>query len=206
MRQLNSLEQQVVDFASNLGCMCTVPPTFPDGMEILVCGEAGGKQELEQQEGFVGKAGEILQKIISVSGIYWDKVGRTNVAKRAPEGGYDSEHFQTTFYETQFKETTKVLKRCGVMDEGVACNKTIKQHVAKKAPLPHVFEAQVVTKIGKKGHIRPTAELNNWISTLKYEIELTKPKVVIACGNEALKALCGIQGISKLRGSMLDCA
>src|SRR3990167_1640602 len=138
MRQLNSLEQQVVDFASNLGCMCTVPPTFPDGMEILVCGEAGGKQELEQQEGFVGKAGEILQKIISVSGIYWDKVGRTNVAKRAPEGGYDSEHFQTTFYETQFKETTKVTKRCGFRVNGIdgECGKTAKQHVAKKNPIP----------------------------------------------------------------------
>ena len=208
MRQLNKLEQQVVNTAASVGCICTVPPTYPDGMEILVVGEAGGKQEVEDGEGFVGKAGEILQKIISVSGIYWDKVGRSNVTKRAPEGGYDSEHFQSTFYETIFKETTKTLKRCGVITngDGLTCNKTAKQHTAKKAPIPHVFEPQVVTKISKKGVIRPTAELSNWIELLRAEIELTKPKVIIACGNEALKALCNVQGISKLRGSMLNCS
>jgi len=211
MRNLNKLEQQVVDTAASVGLVVTVYPTYPDSMEILVVGEAGGKQEVDQQEGFVGKAGEILQKIISVSGIYWDKVGRSNVAKRAPEGGYDSEHFQSTFYETQFATTTKTLKRCSVIIAnhedgfGQLCGKTAKQHVAKKAPISHVFEAQTITKVSKKGQIRPTTELTSWIELLRYEIELTKPKVIIACGNEALKALCGVQGISKLRGSMLNC-
>jgi uracil-DNA glycosylase family 4 len=206
MRNLNNLEQQVVNTAVSIGLDVTVPPTYPDKMEILVVGEAGGKQEVDLGEGFVGKAGEILQKIISVSGIYWNRVGRSNVAKRAPEGGYDSEHFQSTFYETQFAETTKTLKRCNVVADGVLCNKTAKQHIAKKKFIQHTFAPQIITKVGKKGVIRPTQELNNWIEVLRYEIELTKPKVIIACGNEALKALCNVQGISKLRGSMLDCS
>lgn len=210
MRELDKLEQQVVDFAKSLNLDVTVPPTYPDGMEILVCGEAGGETEIRDGEGFVGDAGKVLQKIFYASGIGWERLGRTNVAKRAPEDGFDSEHFETTFYETIFKETTKTLKRCGIVVAdhedgfGQLCGKTAKQHTAKKAPISHVFEAQVVTKVGKKGVIRPTNELNNWIEMLRYEIELTKPKIVIACGNEALKALCGITGITKFRGSMLE--
>jgi len=206
IRELNKFEQDVVSLAASLNCEVTVPPTYPNGMEILVIGEAGGKQEVDLGEGFVGKAGEILQKIIAVSGIYWNNIGRSNVAKRSPDGGFDSEHFQSTFYETIFKETTKVTKRCGVVVDGVECLKTAKQHVAKKHPIEHTFEPQVVTKVSKKGVIRPTQELKNWIDVLRYEIMLTKPKVIIACGNEALKALCGIEGISKFRGSMLECS
>lgn len=206
MRQLNSLEQQVVTIAENLGCICTVPPTYPDGMEILVIGEAGGKQELDRGEGFVGKAGDVLQKIIFASGIPWDKVGRSNVTKRAPDNeDYSSEGFQTTFYHEVFKETTKTLKRCGVDVAGVSCGRTAKQHTSKKSPIQHVFEAQVVTKVGKKAEIRPTPELEAWHEVMRKELELLKPELVIACGNEALDALCGVTGISKFRGSLLDC-
>lgn len=205
MRQLNLLEQQVVTIATNLGCNVTVPPTYPDDMEILVVGEAGGKQELEQQEGFVGKSGEILQKIFLASGLDWQKIGKSNVTKRAPNGGYDSEHFQSTFYQSIRPETTttKVSKHCGIL----ACGKTIKQHHAKKAPIKdHEFSGEVITKVKLgKAKVVSTPELESWREVMRKEIEIVKPKLIVACGNEALKALCGVIGISKFRGSLLDC-
>lgn len=205
MRTLNTQEQLVTDFARSLNLDVTVPPTYPDGMEILVCGEAGGETEVRDSEGFVGDAGKVLQKIFYASGIGWERIGKTNVAKRSPDGGFDSEHFETTFYETIFKETTKILKRCDVDIENVGeCSKTSKQHTSKKTPISHVFHPKSVTKISKKGDIQQTAEFKNWLNVLQHEIELTKPKIVIACGNEALKALCSIAGITKFRGSMLE--
>lgn len=206
MRELNLQERAVTDFAQNLGLNVTVFPTYPDGMELLVVGEASGKQEFDQQQGFVGKSGEILQKIISVSGIYWDKVGKSNVAKRAPDNDdFSSEGFIATFYQAVRPETivTKTLKRCGVTD-GEECGLTEKQHKRKKNPPLHMFAPKVVTKV-KLGKlcIVPTPELELWHEVMRKEIELTKPKLIIACGNEALKALCGVVGISKYRGSLL---
>lgn len=42
------------------------------------------------------------------------------------------------------------------------------------------------------------------IDLLKREIELCRPNVIIACGNTALWALCGREGISSWRGSLLQ--
>jgi len=138
-----------------------VPPTYPEGFEVLFCGEAPGEEEERLHEGFVGKSGQLLKKVVYASGLEWDKIAKTNVVKRPPDGGYDSEAFQKTFYET--------------------------------------------TKEGRKKVIKRTVELESWIDLLKDEITQNKPKVIVACGAEALQALTGCKGITKHRGSILTC-
>lgn len=86
------------------------PPTYPPGCKVVFCGEAPGEEEVRSREGFVGRAGKILQKIIYASGMSWEQVGRTNVVKRAPDGGYDSEAFKATFYE-KIKDGRKQIIR-----------------------------------------------------------------------------------------------
>lgn len=163
-----------------------VPPTYPPGCKIVWCGEAPGPDEMDAKEGFVGKAGEVLQKITQVSAIPWASCGKTNVAKRAPQcscehefedheklydkrpcllceckhfNGFDSEHFQSTFYQR--------------------------------------------SRIGRKLITYPTDELIAYRQLLASELSDVRPNVVVACGGEALKTLCDVDGISKFRGSIL---
>lgn len=136
-----------------------VPPTYPEGCKVVFCGEAPGKDECEQGLGFVGPAGRVLDKIIWASGLSRSEIAVTNVVKRPPDGGYDSEHFQSTFYET--------------------------------------------IREGRRKSVHPTPELLEWYEVLKRELEQANPRVVVACGNEAMVALCNIRGITKHRGSVL---
>jgi len=135
------------------------PSTFPPGCKIVWCGEAPGEDEVRLREGFTGAAGKILDKIMYVGGIERRKCGFTNVVKRAPDGGFDSEHFKTSFYTT--------------------------------------------TKEGRSKQVRPSEELQQWYELLKSELTQVAPNVAVACGAEALKALCGLDGITKYRGSIL---
>lgn len=177
------------------------PATYPKGCKIVICGEAPGADEVREKEGFVGDAGKILDKTLFVSGIDRSKIGLTNVSKRAPRGGFDSEHFIEDFYETVRPEvvTEKVTKRC------VHCGRTEKQHAKKQAPCQG-FEPIVARKVklGKKV-TRPTEELQAYIGLLRDELVSVRPNVVVAAGNQALRALCGIEGITKYRGSILPC-
>lgn len=134
-------------------------PTYPANCRVVFCGEAPGEEEVAAGEGFVGKAGKVLQKIIQVGGLGWDEIGRTNVVKRAPDGGFDSEHFASTFYHKE--------------------------------------------RAGRRQVIAETPELVAWRELLRDELSHQAPHVVVACGGEALKALCGVEGISKYRGSIL---
>lgn len=136
-----------------------VPPTYPPGCRVVFVGESPGPDEVAAGEGFVGKAGKLLQKIIYASGLEWADIGRSNVVKRPPDGGYDNEHFHQTFYET--------------------------------------------TREGRKKVVRPNDELSAWQDALRDEIIRERPNIAVACGNEALKALCGTDGISTRRGSLL---
>lgn len=138
-----------------------VPPTYPSGCEVVFCGEAPGAEEVAQGRGFVGQSGKLLDKVIWASGLSRDEVGITNVVKRPPDGGYDSEHFSKTFYDT--------------------------------------------TTEGRRKVVRPTGELLEWRKVLQQELETYRPKVIVACGAEALGALCGTTGITKHRGSVLPC-
>jgi uracil-DNA glycosylase len=137
----------------------TVPPTYPPGCKVVFVGEAPGEQEVIQCEGFVGSSGKILQKIIYSSGLSWEQIGRTNVVKRAPKGGYDSESFKRDLY--------------------------------------------ITSRSGRRKVTEPTSELLAWYGALAKEISEAAPNIAVACGGEALRALCGIGGISQVRGSIL---
>lgn len=84
------------------------PTTFIPGSKVLIVGESPGREELLRGEGFSGPAGRILQRACALAGLDWRCISRTNIVKRSPDGGFDSAHFRSTFYETQ--ETPVVTK------------------------------------------------------------------------------------------------
>ena len=148
-----------------------VPSTVVIDSKIAIVGESPGKDEVAQRQGFVGKAGQTLNMMLSAAGIERRECSIYNVVKRAPEGGYDSEHFKQTFYETKIEP--KLTKG------GKPSKKVVK-----------------IT--------RPTAELEAWYDLLQSELEVLHPNVVIATGGEALKFLCGVEGITNYRGSLME--
>lgn len=52
----------------------------------------------------------------------------------------------------------------------------------------------------------PTPALLEWYKVLQAELKAQPPKVVVACGNEALRALTGLGDISKRAGSVYECS
>jgi len=105
--------------------------------EIMFVGEAPGRDEDIQGEPFVGRAGELLTKIIAAMGCKREDVYIANVLKcRPPEN---------------------------------------------RTPLPH--------------------EVTNCLPYLISQIELVQPKVIVALGATAVRALLDVQlGITKMRG------
>jgi DNA polymerase len=105
--------------------------------EIMFVGEAPGRDEDMQGEPFVGRAGELLTKIIAAMGFKREDVYIANVLKcRPPEN---------------------------------------------RTPLPD--------------------EVTNCLPYLLLQIELIKPKLIVALGATAVRALLDVQlGITKMRG------
>src|SRR3990167_1274394 len=90
-------------------------------------------------------------------------------------------------------------------------------NVAKRRPPDNKFkeafyetvEEPIYTKTGKlskvaKKIVRPTQEYLQWVSTLRSELQVSHPNLVVACGNEALEAITGQSGITDYRGSVLS--
>src|SRR3990167_1852520 len=204
------------------------PSSYQEGCKIVFCGEAPGLDEALKQEGFTGRAGKILDRILFAGGLDRSQIGLTFVSKRVPDcscghgyrehfsnqkelvlcradcgckkfDGADGEHFKTTFWTSKPTETTVVItgKRCQT------CNKTKKQH-NQKNPC-RLFEPITIikTKKGKKT-TRQTDELLAWYDVLKLELETVRPNVVVACGADALIALCKKSEITKYKGSILE--
>jgi DNA polymerase len=105
--------------------------------DLMFVGEAPGRDEDLQGEPFVGRAGELLTKIIQAMGLKREEVYITNVIKcRPPEN---------------------------------------------RTPLPD--------------------EVQNCLPYLLSQIELIQPKIIVALGSTALRALLDVQlGITKMRG------
>lgn len=91
------------------------PPTLLPGSRILLVGESPGREECAEGRGFVGPAGRVLQRAAKLAGLDWDSLSLSNIVKRPPDGGYSSEYFRQTFYETQetptLTKTGKVSKK-----------------------------------------------------------------------------------------------
>ena len=112
--------------------------------ELMFVGEAPGADEDEQGEPFVGKAGQLLTKIIQTMGFSRDSVYIANILKCRPD-----------------------------------------------------------TPGQSAGNRKPTsAEMATCISYLHEQIDLIKPKVLVALGGTAVEGLLGkTVGIMKLRGT-----
>ena len=105
--------------------------------ELMFIGEAPGADEDAQGEPFVGRAGQLLTKIIEAMGYTRDKVYITNIIKCRPP--------------------------------------------QNRTPLPD--------------------EVTNCLPYVLQQIELIQPKVIVALGATALRALLDVQlGITKMRG------
>jgi len=116
-------------------------------------------EECRAGEGFVGRAGRLLDKINLVGGLPREVIGLTNVVKRTPDDTFTDPDFKRAFY--------------------------------------------VREKVGRKTVTRPSPELLEWYKVLALELAEVRPNVVVACGAEALQALCGLGSITNYRGSIL---
>jgi DNA polymerase len=116
-----------------------VPGQGNPAPEILFVGEAPGADEDRQGLAFVGRAGQLLTRMIQAMGFAREEVFIANILKcRPPEN---------------------------------------------RRPEP--------------------AEMEVCLPYLKAQIEVLRPRVIVALGNTALMGLLGLQGISKLRGKWL---
>lgn len=121
-----------------------VPGIGPIEHDLMIIGEAPGKNENEQGIPFVGASGEILNDCLKKAGIKRNECYVTNVSKYQPPA-----------------------------------NDITKLHL-----------------VGIK--IEEQAE-NLW----RQEIEVFRPKTILAVGDTALEYVCGVKGILNYRGSIL---
>lgn len=110
--------------------------------ELMFIGEAPGADEDEQGEPFVGKAGQLLTKIIEAMGLRRSEVYIANVLKCRPD-----------------------------------------------------------TPGQPAGNRKPTAEeMKTCLPYLQEQIDLIRPRVLVALGGTAMEGLLGKSGITRLRG------
>src|SRR4029079_6963254 len=111
--------------------------------ELMFVGEAPGADEDIQAEPFVGRAGQLLTKIIETMGLKRESVYIANILKCRPD--------------------------------------TPGQAYGNRKPTPE--------------------EMETCIPFLHEQIDLIKPKVLVALGGTAVEGLLGATGINKLRGN-----
>jgi DNA polymerase len=112
------------------------------GAELMFVGEAPGADEDEQAEPFVGKAGQLLTRIIETMGLRRGDVYIGNILKCRPD--------------------------------------TPNQSAGNRKPTP--------------------AEMQTCIPYLHEQIDLIRPRVLVALGGTAMEGLLNKTGITKLRG------
>lgn len=100
------------------------PATLLPGSKVLLIGESPGREECAEGRGFVGLAGRVLQRAASLAGLEWTSLSLSNVVKRPPDGGYSSDYFRRTFYETQ---EIPIITKTGKISKKV-------KHVTKETP------------------------------------------------------------------------
>lgn len=85
----------------------TVPGVGLPNADVMVIGEAPGKNEAEQGEPFVGKAGNLLTNILDAAGWKRDQIFITNILKCRPPGNRDPEEAEANncrqFLDMQIK-------------------------------------------------------------------------------------------------------
>jgi len=74
-------------------------------------------------------------------------------------------------------------------------------NVSLERPIDNKFRAHFYTKNGSR--YEPTDRLRQWRKCLREYTKELNPNLIVAMGDEALKALTGLSGITKYRGSLL---
>lgn len=87
----------------------TVPGIGPKTCKICIVGEAPGETEIEQGKPFVGKSGQLLDRMLHTVGILRSNCYTTNVVKERPPNN-DISHF-IEFYNGRVKTETPEYKR-----------------------------------------------------------------------------------------------
>jgi DNA polymerase len=136
-------------------------PKGPTHADILIVGEAPGKDEDILGIPFVGASGQELDRMLNQAGLPPAACRFTNVFQTRPPNN----------------------------DLGAFCGK--RSDVPKDYSLPPLGQGQWVLP-----------EHLSELDRLGGEIEETRPKLVIACGNTPCWALLGRTGVTKLRGTI----
>ena len=119
----------------------------------------------------------------------------------------DEEANQEAFSGRVGRLLEKIIQAGGIDYSIVA-----RTHLVKVAPrsgyAPEDFKREFYdrTREGRRTLVGPSDDLIQWTETLRAEIEKHQPNVIVACGEESLRALTGFSGIHKSRGSILPCS
>ena len=151
------------------------PPTILPNALITLCGESAGKQELTWHECSKCGAGIAYGGFCNCGGIRAPK----------PQG----------FVGSSGQMLRRICSNAGVAFDH--CNRT---NVIKRYPPEGSFANMYVDP--KKRTI-PTEELKWWRELLIAELTKHRPNIVVALGDEALRALTGLEGITKWSGSII---
>lgn len=154
-----------------------VQPDGPFNARIMIVGEAPGADEVTEGKPFVGQSGKELNRMLHEAGISRSECFMTNVMReRPPKNKIDLFHRKPTRFT---KKVTKAdAERISL---GIDPYKFVRHR-------DKLVDPKIVAGI----------------ETLKKEISLVKPNLIIPVGNLSMWALTGHWGISKWRGSMLQ--
>jgi len=93
--------------------------------DLLVVGEAPGYHEDRQGEAFVGRAGELLTKILAAIGFGRDEVFITNVLKCRPPGNADPRPHQVESCEPYLKRQIELIRPAAILTVGRHAARTL---------------------------------------------------------------------------------
>ena len=142
-----------------------VPPSKPEGpAKLFICGEAPGIDEDRQGIPFVGASGQLLDRLLEISGLRRQDCWISNVFSTRPINNEVSRFF--------LPASTKGLS----------------------SPYPQI-------RIESRTFLLNPANKNE-LQRLQGEIQESGASVVLALGNTALWALCGLSKISDHRGTV----
>lgn len=202
VRPLNDLEQCVVTHATSLGLSVTVPPTLRPGCKVLLVGEAGGEEEEREGEGFVGKAGDLLWKMMGAAGWRREDVSLTNVVKKRPQSAFTDVFYETVDLDVPQppRSPGKAISARKIAKRAEECGWSLQD---AERDLLNAWRAAHPPKPKTKRVTRETDELGRWHEVLRCEIRELAPQTIVAVGEQALHALTDVQGITHWQGSRL---
>lgn len=127
--------------------------------KFMVIGEAPGFHEDQQGEAFVGRAGQLLTKILEAIGLGRDQVFITNILKSRPPGNADPEPHQVAACEPYLERQIELIGPAVILTLGRHAARTLLRTDGTMAALRgRVFEYRKVPVVAT---YHPAALLRN---------------------------------------------